>query len=382
MIDETLLDDSERLLRADTRGLLRGAATAGAQVRTAARAATEAGIDALRPEGRPGTILIAGTGPEVPLAADLLTALPGSSRPEAAGGSAPLTVLPATGPLAAPGALRWTLPRWAGPMDLLLITSAEGTEAGLSLLVDAAYRRGCSIVSVTPAGSPLAEATAHRRNLTVPLARPAHLEPAGQPATPGPYWSLLTPLLLLGDRLGLYEGAGQAEVAALADRLDRHAERCGPTAPTAGNPGKTLATECSAALPLLWSEGPLAGAVARHCAATFTALAGTPALAAALPGALTAHGALLTRTTHTSEDDFFRDRVDEPEAPRPRVLLLREDGAAVPAESAVTAARDLARDHGIALGEIAPADDAEGPLAALADLLAPLDFAAVYLTLA
>ncbi|MFB4194583.1 SIS domain-containing protein [Streptomyces carpaticus] len=381
MIDETLLEDPARLARADTRGLLRGVAAAGAQVRTAARAASEAGIDDLRPEGRPGTVLIAGTGPEVPLAADLLTAL--------AGGTVPVTVLPSTGPLAAPGALQWPLPRWAGPMDLLLLTSAEGSEAGLSLLVDAAYRRGCSIVSVSPAGSPLAEATAYRRNLAVALTRPAHLEPARHQA-PGPYWALLTPLLLLGERLGLYGDGGaaaQPAVAALADRLDGLAERCGPAArgggtsrPEAGggNPAKTLATDCGAALPLLWSEGPLAGAAARHAAASLTALAGLPALSAALPGALTAHGALLAGAARTAEDDFFRDRVEDPEVPRPRVLLLRGATAA----GAVTAARDLALEHNVPLGELAPAEDAEGPLAALADLLVPLDFAAVYLALA
>ncbi|UWM49351.1 mannose-6-phosphate isomerase [Streptomyces carpaticus] len=391
MIDETLLEDPARLARADPRGLLRGVAAAGAQVRTAARAATEAGIDDLRPEGRPGTVLIAGTGPEVPLAADLLTAL--------AGGTVPVTVLEATGPLAAPGALQWPLPRWAGPMDLLLLTSAEGSEAGLSLLVDAAYRRGCSIVSVSPAGSPLAEATAYRRNLAVALTRPAHLEPAGHPPpasgrqypqAPGPYWALLTPLLLLGERLGLYGDGGaaaQPAVAALADRLDALAERCGPAAGTGGtsgpdagggNPAKILATDCGAALPLLWSEGPLAGAAARHAAATLTALAGLPALSAPLPGALTAHGALLAGASRTAEDDFFRDRVEEPEVPRPRVLLLRGATAA----GAVTAARDLALEHNVPLGELAPAEDAEGPLAALADLLVPLDFAAVYLALA
>lgn len=125
-------------------------------------------------------------------------------------------------------------------------------------------------------------------------------------------------------------------------------------------------------------RGPLAGAAARHAAATLTALAGLPALSAPLPGALTAHGALLAGASRTAEDDFFRDRVEEPEVPRPRVLLLRGATAA----GAVTAARDLALEHNVPLGELAPAEDAEGPLAALADLLVPLDFAAVYLALA
>lgn len=53
MLDESLLDAPEGLAEADRRGLLRGAAEAGARVRTAARHATEAGIGDLKPDGRP-----------------------------------------------------------------------------------------------------------------------------------------------------------------------------------------------------------------------------------------------------------------------------------------------------------------------------------------
>ncbi|MYV79109.1 mannose-6-phosphate isomerase, partial [Streptomyces sp. SID1046] len=48
MLDESLLDAPDDLARSDRRGLLRGAAEAGARVRTAARHATEAGLGELR----------------------------------------------------------------------------------------------------------------------------------------------------------------------------------------------------------------------------------------------------------------------------------------------------------------------------------------------
>jgi hypothetical protein len=380
MIDESLLDAPDDLLRADPRGLLRSVAAAGAHVRTAARGAAESPLTDLRPEGRPGTLLIAGAGPDAPLAADLLDAL--------ASDGVRVTLLRPLGALAAPGALTWALPRWAGPLDLLLVTSADGTEPGLTALVDAAYRRGCSVAAVAPAGSPLAETTAHRRNLAIPLTPAPFQDPAGHPYAPGPGWALLTPLLMLADRLGLID-AGPDAVQGLADRLDAVAERCGPSVGTSGNPAKTLATEFAAALPLLWSEGPVARAVARHAAATLTGLAGCPALAAELPGALTAHATLLAGGLAAGaggaggEDDFFRDRVDEPAPLHPRVTLVRTplppaDGA--PA-SASAAARDLAFEQGVAFGELSVEDDA-GPLATAAELLARLDFAAVYLTVA
>ncbi|NEC67421.1 mannose-6-phosphate isomerase, partial [Streptomyces sp. SID9727] len=57
MLDESLLDAPDALARADRRDLLRGAAEAGARVRTAARHAAEAGITELKPEGRPRAVL-------------------------------------------------------------------------------------------------------------------------------------------------------------------------------------------------------------------------------------------------------------------------------------------------------------------------------------
>lgn len=89
MLDESLLDDPDALTRADRRALLRGAAEAGARVRTAVRHATEAGIPELKPDGRPRGVLIAGPGMAATGVAELLGTL--------AGASCPLTRLTPTG---------------------------------------------------------------------------------------------------------------------------------------------------------------------------------------------------------------------------------------------------------------------------------------------
>ncbi|MDR3035137.1 MAG: mannose-6-phosphate isomerase, partial [Kitasatospora sp.] len=75
MLDESLLDDPAALARADTHGALRGAAEAGARVRTAARLAAESGQAALRPDGRPRALFVAGPGPATDCTAGLLDAL-------------------------------------------------------------------------------------------------------------------------------------------------------------------------------------------------------------------------------------------------------------------------------------------------------------------
>ncbi|MES4906595.1 MULTISPECIES: SIS domain-containing protein [unclassified Streptomyces] len=401
MLDESLLDAPEALARADARGLLRGAAESGARVRTAARYAAEAGVADLKPDGRPRTVLVAGPGAAGSCTADLLGALSGNN--------CPVSLIAPTGVAPAPGALRWTLPGWAGPLDLLLLVTPDGAEPGLPPLVEQAYRRGCSIVAVAPAHSPLAAAVEQARGLTVPLATASHndsapydtappapagtpppegqhTEPTGTapdevtgPALPGTLWALLTPLLVLVDRIGLV-AAPPSVLQQVADRLDQVAERCGPAIATYTNPAKALAVELAGSLPLMWTEGPVAAAAGRRFASLLALLAGRPALVAELPGALAAHGTLLAGSLAggADPDDFFRDRVEEAEALRARVVLLYDEQ--VSSLSAVPTARELALAHDTALSELEPGGG--GVLENAAELLAITDFTAVYLALA
>ncbi|GGY71405.1 bifunctional glucose-6-phosphate/mannose-6-phosphate isomerase [Streptomyces olivaceoviridis] len=372
MLDESLLDTPEGLAEADHRGLLRGAAEAGARVRTAARHATEAGVGELKPDGRPRAVLIAGPGAAATHTADLLGTL--------AGPGSPVVRLAPTGVAPAAGALRWELPGWAGSVDLLLIATPDGSEPSLSLLADQAYRRGCSVVAVAPPRTPLAEAVAGAHGLFVPMATaPYDQEEPLAASSPGVFWALLTPLLALLDRIGLIVAPPDALEKA-ADRLDHIAERCGPAIATYSNPAKTLAAELADALPLVWTEGPSAGPAGRRFAAALAELAGRPALVAELPEALAAHSALLAGPLAASADpeDFFRDRVEEPPALHARVVLLRD--RPLSGLTAAPAARDVALSHDTAISELEPEEG--GELETLAELIAVTDFAAVYLALA
>ncbi|WNI24453.1 SIS domain-containing protein [Streptomyces sp. ITFR-16] len=374
MLDESLLDAPEALARADRRGLLRGAAEAGARVRTAARHAAEAGITELNPEGRPRAVLLAGYGTAASGVADLIAAL--------AGASAPVTRIHPTGVAPAAGAMRWTLPGWAGSVDLLLIATADGSEPGLALLAEQAYRRGCTVVAVAPRQSPLREAVDGVHGLVVPMASAPHGEYDAETsaAGPGTLWALLTPLLALLDRVGLVTASAEM-LGSVADRLDRAAERCSPAIVTYSNPAKTLAAELADSLPLIWTEGDAAGPVGRRFAAVLAELSGRPALAAELPEALPAHGALLAGAfaAGADPDDFFRDRVEESEPLHARVVLLRDRPTG--GLSAAPAARELALGHDTAISELEP-EEGSSRLEALAELLAVTDFAAVYLALA
>ncbi|MEU6175792.1 SIS domain-containing protein [Streptantibioticus parmotrematis] len=371
MFDESQLDHPDALARADTGGLLLGVAAAGARVRTAARHAAEAGIADLKPDGRPRTVLIAGPGSAPRHLAGLLGAFAGC----------PVLPVPTSGATPAGQDLRWALPGWAGPLDLLLLATYDGTEPGLTLLVEQAYRHGCTVAAVAPGGSPLTGAVQQAHGLALPFAPPpfhegTHGRAGAEEGDPGALWALLTPLLALVDRVGL-AAAGPGTVQAVADRLDQAADRFGPVADTYRNPAKTLAAELDGSLPLVWSEGPLTAPVAHRFAAVLTARAGRPALAAALPQALTDHAALLAGSAGSGDDldDFFRDRVEESASLRPRVVLLRE-----PDGPPGTAAIEAAHRDGTPISAIdAPSGS---PAEALAELIALTDFAAVYLALA
>ncbi|MFE5816341.1 SIS domain-containing protein [Streptomyces sp. NPDC056479] len=372
MLDESLLDTPEALAEADRRALLRGAAEAGARVRTAARLAAEAGINDLKPDGRPRAILLAGPGAAAICVADLLSTL--------AGATSPVTRLAPAGVAPAAGALRWELPGWAGSVDLLLITTPDGAEPGLTLLAEQAYRRGCTVVAVAPARTPLAEAVHGNHGLFVPMATAPyeHAEPLAASA-PGVLWALLTPLLALLDRTGLLTAPPDA-VEKVADRLDHIAERCGPAIATYSNPAKTLAAELADALPLIWTEGVSAGPAGRRFAAAVAELSGHPVLVAELPEALASHSAMLAGRLAGSADpdDFFRDRVEETPALHARVVLLRD--RPIGGLTAAPAARDLALSHDTPISELEPEPGDE--LETLAELIAITDFAAVYLALA
>ncbi|WP_330458181.1 mannose-6-phosphate isomerase [Streptomyces sp. NBC_00820] len=371
MLDESLLDTAEGLAEADRRGLLRGAAEAGARVRTAARHAIEAGVGDLKPDGRPRAVLIAGPGTAATHTADLLGSL--------AGPGSPVIRLAPTGVAPAAGALRWELPGWAGSVDLLLIATPDGTEPSLSLLAEQAYRRGCTVAAVAPAGTPLAEAVAGAHGLFVPMATaPYDQDEPVAASSPGVFWALLTPLLALLDRIGLVN-AGPDALEKVADRLDGVAERCGPALATYSNPAKTLAAELADALPVVWTEGASAGPAGRRFADALAELAGRPALVAELPEALAAHRALLAGrlAANADPDDFFRDRVEETPALHARVVLLRD--RPIGGLTAATAARDLALSRDTPISELEPEEG--GELETLAELIAVTDFAAVYLAL-
>ncbi|WTW95157.1 mannose-6-phosphate isomerase [Streptomycetaceae bacterium NBC_01309] len=360
-VDEALLDDAEGLGRADTGQSLLTLAGAGAQVRRASWAVAESGLRSGAGD-RPRTIAVA-VPPNCGPAVAALTALTGST--------AAVPVVAVGGDI---------LPGWLGPLDLLVLGGPTGGERELLALAEQAYRRGCGVAAVAPEGSALDAAAEQSRGFRLRVFAPAVGGPE-KVAARDAFWPLLSGLLAICQAFGVGTyGPGDA-FDALADRLDAVGLRCRPTAGTYENPAKSLALDLAGTIPVVWGTGPVAGVAAARVAASLTSVAGLPSLSGTLPEAAAGSGNLfdgsLGRASGDS-DDFFRDRVEEPEPMRLRPVLL-VDADTAPVRRQVEAVRRLAVDLGLPFNEIT----AEGPnaLAQFGEFVALGDFAATYLAL-
>jgi hypothetical protein len=363
--DDDLLDDPGRLEAIDTGGLLRAAATAGAQIRSTAAAAEEAGLRRLAGE-RPRALV-------------LLT------RPGAASAAAPL-LLALLGPSCpVPVVTTRSVPMWVGALDIVLANTTDPGDRELAEGLARAVRRGAQVVLTAPADGPVAAAVAGRAVLVVP-----RIEVPPGLALP----RALTAGLLLLDALGLLA----TDVEAVAGELDREAERDHVAHESLVNPAKSLALRLTGRTPLLWGTDPVATAVAGHCAGALAAHAGVVAHAAGFHEAAALpmlrreaiRGSAHTDVFSDPYSDSLRDPLDDPLADVPRgampparpVLLgvLADTGNeperamaldALPAADVVTADEELMVRQG----------DPGAAASAAAVLALRFDFAALYLGL-
>jgi glucose/mannose-6-phosphate isomerase len=336
-VDEYLLDEPDALAAGDPGGMLAAVAGAPAQFRTAITAANESGLDALRADGRPRAVVVAGMGGSG-IAGDVLAAV--------AGLGSPVPVVTHRG---------YGLPSWVGATDLVIPVSCSGrTEETLSA-AEEAVRRGCRMVTVGAADSPLADLGARGRGPHVPV-------PGGR-APRASLWALSVPLLVAADAVGVAK-VPAADLDAAADLLDELTERYKAAKESFLNPAKGLAIAFAEPLPVVWGTSPLAGVAAYRAACQLNENAKRPGVWGVVPEA-----------NHNQVVPF-----DDPEAAeRIRLLFLRDAEEHADVARRVGAAQELARERGIGYDEVV----AEGaaPVARLASLVAAVDFWTVYLAL-
>ncbi len=405
-LDETLLDDTDELLRKDSRDTLRALATAGAQTREAIALAGEAGIERLSRADRPRSVLVAALGGSA-LVADVLELLaePGSPVPVQARRNLPL-------------------PGWVGPLDLVVAVSLSGRAPGPLAVAAEAARRGAALLTVGEQDSPLAEVCLRARGVHVGTGRT-------RTSSRTALWSLLTPVLLGADSLGLLD-CPEATMAQVADRLDERAESYRPSSESFVNPAKMLAVQLAETVPMVLGDGPLGGVAAARASSMLARTARIPAPFGELPDAASQivacfdgpytgrggaragtydeqrirlgdidtsgwephhfaepEGELMERPSgppaSSHRDPFADPYLDGPAAPQLGLLMLRDAPADPVTEASAQAAAltdavlQTATDAGVRVSEAQAAPGA--PIVRLADHVAAVDFAATYLAL-
>lgn len=360
-VDERRLDDDEARAALDSRGTLRALAQAGAQVRRAVVAAEEAGIARVSGGERPRSVLVAALGGSA-VVGDVLDLLAddGSPVPVMVRRDAPL-------------------PGWVGPLDLVVAVSQSGRAAGPLALAAEAARRGAALLTVGAAGSPLADVAARARGVHVDVALPA-------PSSRTALWSLLTPVLLAGDVLGLVDVPADV-LARVADVLDEVAEECRPSSESFVNPAKVLAVGLDGTVPTVLGDGALSGVAAGRAAQMLSRTARVPATHGVLPDAASSlvatldgpFGSGITDARAEGRDIFADPYLDGPEVPRLGLVALRDPAL----EPAATALADAVVASAREAGAVVLEQQARPghPLERLASLVSLTDFAATYLAI-
>lgn len=343
--DDSLLDDPARLAEADTAGLLRAAAMAGAQVRATAEAAAELELSDRLDIGRPRSFV--------------LLDRPGVSRT--------LTRLVAallTPSCPVPVVVAEVVPSWIGALDVVFAHTDDAGDRELAASLERAARFGATVVLSAPAEGPVAAAVAGKGLLLAPrLPVPPEMAfPRG-----------LAAALLTANALGLL----MADLEQLADHLDAEAEKDYLARDSFANPAKAMALRLSDRQPLLWGLDPVAVAVGEHAAHAFAAHAALVCDVEDYRQALARPALRRAALSGGAERDIFADP-EEGVGFSPRVLLL-----SVRTGQATDAARYEAEDLLPGADVIAPAEEIEADEIVRAAVLAlRFELAAVYLGLA
>jgi glucose/mannose-6-phosphate isomerase len=356
MLDEGRLDDVAALEGGDPSQMLRAVASSAAQIRMAVTAAAESGLHVVSDLGRPRALVVAGMGGSG-ISGDVLASV--------CGPTCPLPVIVHRG---------YGLPGWVGAADLVIAVSCSGETEETLTAVDEAVRRGAPIMGVGRAGSALARRCESARAPLVPVT--THVGPRAT------LWGLATPLLVLAARLGLVDlGERDEQLEDAASRLEQVAEACRPDRELFVNPAKALAMELAGTLPMVWGGGQIGPVAAYRMVCQLAENAKYPAIPGRLPEAhhnqVVALDGLLAGGS--ADADLFRDRVDDEEPLRLRLVVVDDEPAGGRRSSRADISVDVAEARGVPVTRLRT--EGTSAVERLASVVGLIDYASVYLAL-
>ncbi|NKY49139.1 tobH protein [Nocardia vermiculata] len=301
------LDDVASLEAADSGGILRSAASGGAQVRATAATVGDDALTRLQGLQPRSLVLVSGTG-RAARAATLLQA--------ALGDRAGLPIVSTT-----------TIPQWVGSLDVVIVAGDDSADPRLTGTVDRALRRGAEVVVAAPDEGPMRAAAAGRATVL-------------PPRVPVLDHNRFLRFLAVGVAVlravdPMHIGPLVPDLEELADVLDAEALRDGPHNEAFHNPAKTLAARMRERRLVLTGDSPAAAVVAQHGAEILLQTAGQIAASADLTEAVAAN----TRLVESAEvaapgyDPLFHDEQLDgpPPVDRARIFVISADSDQVAA---------------------------------------------------
>ncbi|WP_019931000.1 hypothetical protein [Nocardia sp. BMG111209] len=291
------LDDVASLEAADSGGMLRSAASAGAQVRATAAAVGEHALARLQDLRPRSLVIVSGSGRAARAAALLVACL---------GDRAGLPILPVT-----------SIPPWIGPLDAVLVAGDDAGDPRLVEAVDRALRRGAEVVVAAPDEGPMRAAAAGRAAMLPPRV------PVLDQNRLLRYLAVGIAVLAAVDPLR--SAPLLPDLEALSDALDAEALRDGPQHEVFHNPSKTLAARMQEHRLVLAGDTPAATAVAEHGAEVLLQAAGQIVAAADLATVVAGHARLAEAAGGAAApgfDPLFHDEQLDGPAPVQQVRVF------------------------------------------------------------
>lgn len=357
VVDDTLLEDADRLAEVDSAGLLRATAMAGAQVRATIDAAAELGLPERVDIGQPRAIV--------------LVARPG-------GGRSAITLLGELLGAAAkvPVVVADVVPSWVGALDVVFAHSDDPGDPELAAGLERSARHGATVVVSAPEEGPVASSVAGRGMVLSPKLRvPPELA----------FPRALAAGLLTANALGVLA----VDVQTLADRLDDEADRDQPGYDPDANPAKTLALRVAERTPVLLGLDRAALALAHHVEHAFAAHAATVCHVAEYRQAQVQRGLYHAALADEGERNVFADPDDPATVGHAlRVILLgvhsgpATEVARAHADQVFPSAQRLVFDGDGSADEVPAAQNLPDEPTRAAVLALRCELAAVYLGLA
>ncbi|WP_072687941.1 tobH protein [Rhodococcus marinonascens] len=277
------LDDGDALVAADTEGVLRSAATGGAQIRATRSAVEEGVLDRLQGLRPRSVVVVTGAG-RASRGAAILTAV----LAERIG----FPLVRATG-----------TPLWVGPLDVVVVAGDDAGDPRLVQAVDVAVRRGAEVVVAAPDEGPLQSAAAGRVAMFAPriqaLTRHGLLR----------YFAVLLAVV----RVVGSERWGDAvpDLEQLADAADGEALRDRPNSEVFHNPAKSLASRMQGRRIVLAGDTASGVEIARHGAEALLH-AGRVTTASELSDVLSAAGTFRSQSRALHDSIFHDPELDTP----------------------------------------------------------------------